>query len=57
MKKNLPNIDYFINVIVIQNSVWGVILGQDIPLVYPYHECTLKLAILKSCFYVHLLNA
>jgi hypothetical protein len=35
MKNKIHQITYFINVVVIQNSVLIVILGQDNPFVYP----------------------
>jgi hypothetical protein len=34
MKKNLPK-KYFIHVLIIQSNVFRLILGQDIPFVYP----------------------
>jgi hypothetical protein len=37
--KNLP-IKYFINVIVIQNSVLTMMFGWNIPFMYPNYECT-----------------
>jgi hypothetical protein len=33
-------INYFVNVMVIQNNVLRVILGRDIPFVYPNYEWT-----------------
>jgi hypothetical protein len=39
MKKNYQ-MNYFINVMIIQNVVLKMILGQDIPFVYPNLEWT-----------------
>jgi len=40
-EKKIYQKNYFINVVVIQNSVLTMILGRDnYPLVYPNHECT-----------------
>ncbi len=39
MKKNYQ-IDYFVNVMVIESSVLKMILGWNIPFVYPNCECT-----------------
>jgi hypothetical protein len=40
MKKKIYQIYYLINIIFIQSNVLRVILGQDIPFVYPSHEWT-----------------
>jgi len=39
-EKKIYQKNYFINLMVIQNSVLKVILGQGIPFVYPNCECT-----------------
>jgi hypothetical protein len=39
MKKNYQ-IDYFVNVMVIESNVFKVILGWNIPFVHPNWECT-----------------
>jgi len=46
MEKKIYQISYFISVMVIQNNVLGMILEQNIPFVYPNHECTLPWKIL-----------
>jgi hypothetical protein len=40
MKKKYLPINYFISVMVIQNSILRMILERDIPFVYPNHEWT-----------------
>jgi hypothetical protein len=40
MKKTIYQIYYLINVIFIQSNDLGVILGQDIPFMYPNREWT-----------------
>jgi hypothetical protein len=46
MKKTIYQINYFVNVMVIQSSVLKMILGWNIPFVYPNLEWTL------TCFMV-----
>jgi hypothetical protein len=38
--KKIYQINYFVNVVVIQSNVLTMILGQDSPM-YPNYECTL----------------
>jgi hypothetical protein len=40
MKKIIYEINYLVNVMVIQRCILKMILGQDIPFVYPNYECT-----------------
>jgi hypothetical protein len=40
MKNKIYQINYFISVVVIQNNVLRMILGCDIPFLYPNHERT-----------------
>jgi hypothetical protein len=40
VKNKIYQINYFISVVVIQNNVLRMILGCDIPFVYPNHERT-----------------
>jgi hypothetical protein len=40
MKNKIYQINYFINVVVIQNNALRVILVFDIAFVYPNYECT-----------------
>jgi hypothetical protein len=41
MKKKIYQINYIVNVMVIQSGILRVILGGDIPFVYPNYECAL----------------